>query len=407
MATRRLTPRGVAAAKTNQIQAEVWDDVVPGLALRVSRAGLKTYVVRYRANGTHRRMTIGRHPHLSLADARVAARKTLGEAQGGADPAQDRQIRRGKDTTFAALATEVLEAKATTTREATRRERQRIVDTELLPEWKTRPVASLTRRDVVQLVERIARRGAPVMANRVLATIKVIFATGLKRGFPTLEASPAQLVDPPAPEEARGRFLDRKELKVVWATLADEPPVPRSLFRLALLTAQRIGSVRAMRWADIDNADTWHIPASAFKGRRVHLVPLSAAARAVLEQLRPLTGGEEYVFPGRADGRAKHLNSSNTALRRVREESALSRWTAHDFRRTFRTWATRAQKPADKRDPAGLGVPPNVADAVLGHREASLGFDRYTAEPQTYLLSEKHEALGRWGRFVLAAAEAK
>jgi hypothetical protein len=52
------------------------------------------------------------------------------------------------------------------------------------------------------------------------------------------------------------------------------------------------------------------------------------------------------------------------------------------------------------KDPAGLGVAPHVADAVLGHREASLGFDRYTAEPERYLITEKREALTGWGQFV-------
>lgn len=405
MATVRLTPRGVAAFHTTRTQEEVWDDVVPGLCLRVGRGGSKTFLVRYRANGKHRRLTLGRHPNLGLADARTKARTILADAQAGEDPAQVRETLRGKDVTFGALAREVLAALATSTRERTIRERKRIVETELLPEWKARPVTSITRRDVVQLVERIARRGAPVMANHVLGCIKTIFSTGIKRGFPTLEASPAQLVDPPAREVPRGRFLDRAELGVIWRATALEGLVPRTLFRVALLTAQRGGSIKAMKWADIDASDVWHIPAADFKGKRVHLVPLSAEVRAELAPLREVTGGDEYVFPGRADGRTKHLNSANAALRRLRKRIKIDHWTVHDFRTAFRTAATRAATPEDPRDPAGLGILPMVADAVLGHREASLGFSRYTGEQERYMLSEKREALARWGAFVLAAAK--
>lgn len=406
MPTIRLTPRGIAALRTVEAQVEFWDDVVPGLALRVSRRGRKTYIVRYRAGGKHRRLALGRHPHLSLADARSKARAALADVQGGVDPALEQQLRRSTDASFATLAAEVLQAKAATTRRRTQLERDRILRAELLPAWGARPAASITRRDVVQLVERIALRGSPIMANRTLATIKVIFATGLKRGFPTLEASPAQLVEP-TDEPARRRYLDRQELRTVWGVLADEAPLSRVLFRLALLTAQRIGSLRALRWADIDTADVWHIPAADFKGRRPHLVPLSAEARAVLEELHPLTGGEEYVFPGRSGAYTPHRNSVTVALKRIRDASGLAPWTVHDFRTTFRTWATRAERPKDKRDPAGLGVVPHVADAVLGHKEASLGYDRYTSEPETYLLSEKREALARWGRFVLTATRAR
>jgi integrase len=403
MATLRLTPRGVAALKTERVQEEFWDDVVPGLAVRVGRGGSKTYIVRYRANGKHRRLKLGTHPHLTLADARDRAREKIAEAQGGADPALEVQGRRRTDSTFKALADEVLEAKDATTREKTRRERRRIVDTELVPAWGKRPAASITRRDVVQLVERIALRGAPVMAARTLGCIKVIFNDGLKRGFPTVEANPAHLVEPPQEEARRRRYLDRDELRVVWKATAWEAPLARVLFRLVLLTGQRVGSVMAMRWADIDAADVWRIPAESFKGKRPHWVPLSAEALAVLAELRDLTGDDEHVFPGRTDGTRPHLTSANKALQRIRARTEIPAWTIHDFRRTFRTHAVRKRRPEHKSDPAGLGVEPHVADAVLGHLEASLGFDRYTAEPERYLLSEKREALKRWGRFVAGA----
>lgn len=405
MPSLKLTPRGVASLSTDKVQEEFWDELVPGLALRVGRGGTRTWLIRYRANGKHRRLTIGRYPHLSLADAREKARAKLAAAQDGEDPAQDRQTRRSKDVTFGALADEVLEAKVETTRETTRRERRRIVDSELVPAWGDRPAASITRRDVVTLIDAIAKRGAPVMANRALGTVKVLFNEGLKRGFPTLEANPAALMDP-RPEGRRDRYLDRPEIKVVWDALALEAPLARAIFRLSLLTAQRIGSVCAMKWSDIDEADVWRIPAADFKGRRPHLVPLSAEALDALAEMRDLTGAMEYVFPGRGDGEEKpHIASTNKALQRIRARTKIPRWTAHDFRTTFRTHATRAERPAHKSDPAGLGVVPPAADAVLGHKEASLGFDRYTAEPERYLLAEKRDALARWGRFVAAAVK--
>jgi len=260
---------------------------------------------------------------------------------------------------------------------------------------------------VVQLVERIERRGAPVMANRVLAAIKVLFNEGLRRGFATLEANPAHLVQPPGEEGSRGRYLTRDEIRTLWEATEEEAPLMRTVFRFTLLTAARVGSVCALRWADIDEADVWRIPAPAFKGRRPHMVPLSTEALAVLDEMRALTGGDLYAFPGRTDGKAPHVVSTNRALQRIRKRTEIPQWTVHDFRTTFRTHATRAQTPDHASDPAGLGVAPHVADAVLGHKEASLGFDRYTAEPERYLLSEKREALARWGAFVAAVVGAE
>ena len=61
------------------------------------------------------------------------------------------------------------------TREATQRERKRILGKELAPTWGHRPAADITRREVVHLVEEIAKRGAPIVANRTLSLIRLIF----------------------------------------------------------------------------------------------------------------------------------------------------------------------------------------------------------------------------------------
>lgn len=379
---------------------EYWDTLVPGLAIRVGSTG-KTWTIRYRANEQQRRFKLGTYPKLSLADARARARAKLAEVEGGADPAQERESQRRKAITFADLAAEVLQAKRATTRESTRRNRQRIVDAELLPIWGKRPAASITRRDVVHLVECIAAR-APSQANQTLACINVIFNSGLERDFPTLEANPAHLMKP-LPTGGRDRFLERDEIRIVWEATAEETPVIRAVFRLALLTAQRIGSVCALRWDSIDQADIWRIPAPSFKGKRDHLVPLSSEALAVLAEISPISGGVEYAFPGRSDSSRSHITNTTNALDRIRKRTQIPSWVAHDFRASFRTHATRARDPEDSRDPAGLGVEPHVADLVLGHAERSLGYRAYTGNRERYMLSEKRQALKAWGAFVLEA----
>jgi integrase len=150
----------------------------------------------------------------------------------------------------------------------------------------------------------------------------------------------------------------------------------------------------------VDDADVWEIPAEVFKGKRPHLVPLATEALTVLEML-PRAG--EYVFPSRADADAPHMSSTGPALRRIRkrtDKQGVSHWVAHDFRTTFRTHATRPDSPDHPRDPAGLGIAPEIADAVLGHKEQSIGFTHYTGEPERYRLAEKRDALRRWGAWV-------
>ena len=412
MARQKLTAQGVKALATEKRQEDYWDALVPGLALRVSgTTGRKTWMIRYRANGKHRRLKIGTYPHMSLAEARTEARDKLVEAEAGEDPAAQPEVEdtgEGTDTSFRAMTVEVLKARARKgrhgepTRESTQQERQRIVDRHLLPAWGDREPGSITRREVVKLVEGIADDGAGVMANRVLALIHLLFNDAIRRGFLGVEHNPAHLVEPPGVEGGRDRYLGRDEFPALWKATQPENPLTRAAFRLTYLTAQRIGSVLAMRWPDIQvngSGHLWRIPADHFKGRRVHLVPLSTEAVAIVDKLREIQMDEEWVFPSRAGSKHPHLTNMGRALTRIRKRSRLDHWTLHDARTTFRTWAVRS--PED----GGLGVAAPVADAVLGHKEATLGFNRYTGDQERYLLSEKREALVKWGAWVRKAVE--
>ena len=407
----KLTDRGVKHLQTQLVQNDYWDTVTPGLALRVSSTGRKVWTVRYLANGKKRRLKLGVYPNMSLSDARDAARDALRDSHAGEDPAQERKDRREGRYTFGVMAEEVIEARAMRTRESTRRERRRLLDKEIIPVWGERELGTITRREVVRLVEAIARRGAPAVANRTLALVRLLFNDGLRRGFPNLEANPAHLVEPPGVEGGRDRYLNRKEIKIIWKALDEETPGVKGAFRLAMLTAQRIGAILAMRWDMIEENQTgtvWITPAADFKGKRPHLVPLSAESLEVLAALKELHvdhveegDGSEYVFPSRAATKKPHLaNLSGKSLSRVRGNTpTIPHWTLHDFRATFRTHAVRAEEDG------GLGLPSHVADAVLGHKEASLGFARYTGDRDRYMLSEKRDALRKWGAFVKAAVK--
>lgn len=398
-----LTHRTVQSLSTDKDREEFWDENLTGFGVRISgRTGKKTFVVRYRANGRRRRMSLGNFQRVSLAEAREEAKRVLAKSDLGEDPAAERES--DGDTTFKALADEVMEARGRKTRESTHKDRLRKLNQELLPAWGKRPVSTITRRDVVDLVEGIANRGAPVHANRVLSLIHLIFNDGIRRGFPTLEANPAHLVEPPGEENSRDRYLTREEIKAVWKALEEETPLTRTAFKLALLTAQRIGAICAMRW-DTVTGDVWRIPAEDFKGGREHWVPLSPEATEALEWVQQWSG-DTYVFPSRAGTKLPHIrNLSSNALQRIRKRTNIPHWVTHDFRTTFRTHAVRPRETVHDDDQKGLGVTSQVADAVLGHREATVGARHYTGDVARYLLSEKREALTRWGAFVRKAVE--
>ena len=103
MPTRRLTDQAVRSLRPDSGQVDYWDVNPKNFGVRVSPAGRKTFIVRYRNAGRYRRMSLGVYPTVSLTDARRHARQVLGEVANNDDPAQVRQDARHAPS-FEALA---------------------------------------------------------------------------------------------------------------------------------------------------------------------------------------------------------------------------------------------------------------------------------------------------------------
>ena len=77
-------------------QVDVYDSRIRGLAVRVSPMGTKAFVVWYRIGTNARRLTLGRFPTMSLAEARKRAQEALLQVADGKDPAAEKQRARAE-----------------------------------------------------------------------------------------------------------------------------------------------------------------------------------------------------------------------------------------------------------------------------------------------------------------------
>ena len=198
------------------------------------------------------------------------------------------------------------------------KEDTRILNTYLLPAWGRRKFQSITRSDVIRLLDEVKfKRGAPVMANRVKALASTIFNFASKKALvPETFANPCANVEQPTKEESRERVLNDDEIKALWKHLDTRAEPTASIYRLVLLTGQRPGEVKAMRWRDVDTENIWTIPATETKNKREHKVPLSSHALAVMEQLRPLTGDTEFVFAAPSGGHIQWLQKMSQRIQK-------------------------------------------------------------------------------------------
>jgi integrase len=384
----KLTARFVNALKPPETgQADYRDGALPGFGIRVSSGGRKAWIVVYRHHGRLRRLTLGVHPHMKLAEARTNARNALHAASKGGDPATVKREER-KAETFADLAKEYIEKHAKLKRSG--REDIRLLDgsphkkrtgkkphVPLVTRWGHYRVKDLTRRDVRTLLEEIVERGSPIMANRTLALIRKMFNFAIERDW--LGSNPCQMIKHPAPERQRDRVLTEDEIRAFWKALDGEQKMIAALFRLRLLTAQRGGELHGAKWHEIDLVSGWWtIPAERSKNKLAHRVPLSPQAVQILTELQK--AGGDWVFPS-THKKGKHINHAQKAIERIVERSGVQ-FRGHDLRRTAASLMV------------GAGVPRLVVSKILNHVETGVTavYDRHSYD------LEKRAALDLWDR---------
>src|SRR5258708_37629108 len=96
MPTRKLTDLFVERAKPPaRGRVEYFDAAFPGLALRITNNGGKSWCAFYRFHGRLRRFTIGRYPAIKPAQARLEAAAALERVRLGFDPAGGKRARPG------------------------------------------------------------------------------------------------------------------------------------------------------------------------------------------------------------------------------------------------------------------------------------------------------------------------
>jgi integrase len=384
-----LTQRAVDAAKPRAKRYGRPDGLIPGLQFIVQPSGFKSYALYARINGAQAKLQVGNASILTLAQARDQARQLLALIAQGQDPrTAKREALQPALETFATVARRFIERHA---KPHTRgwRTTERILACDALPRWGRRPIAAITRADVIALLDSIVDRGSPIMANRTLAVVRKLFSWCVERG--TLEHSPCERVKAPARENERDRTPSDAELARIWRA-ANELGYPfGSVIQLLILLGQRREEIAGMRWSELDNElALWTLPKERVKNRTAHVVPLPPAAREILRTI-PRFSGSDFVFTTTGTKPVSGFSKAKQCL-----DAAISpplpAWTLHDLRRSAASGMAR------------LGVSLPVVEKVLNH--VSGAFRGVAGIYQRHdFAQEKREALETWANHVLALVD--
>lgn len=354
MPRKNLTARFCETIKVDE-RTDYQDEMVRGLALRVSPNGVKSWSVRYirESDGSKQRITLGRFPAIQLEKARTQALKLVMAVAEGDDPSSDRKARR-EAMTVADLGAMFIDKYAKRNKK-TWAEDERILKVDVYPEIGRMKAMAVKRRDLLDIIEAKSEAGRIAQSRNVLATLRKMFNWAVDSDY--ISASPATGIKPRGKASKRDRVLSNEEIAEIWnvlpnAALSNET---RQIIQLLFLTGQRSGEVCGITRGELDfNTAMWIIPKERTKNGLAHTVPLNSLALDILN---------ENILPDREQineplfSRIGVPIESNAISKAVRLHLQIGgeRWTPHDIRRTVATGM------------AELGIQPHVVEAVLNH----------------------------------------
>jgi integrase len=145
---------------------------------------------------------------------------------------------------------------------------------DVLPVWNGRPITSVSKRDVIELLDGIIDRGAPGKARSVHAHLHRFFKWAVGREI--IPVSPMDGLECPVAANRRDRVLSDDELVKVWRA-ADAGPFG-DILKLLILTGARREEITQLRWSEIVG-DAISLPGERTKTGEARLIPLSPPGR--------------------------------------------------------------------------------------------------------------------------------
>ena len=325
-----------------------------GLYLIVRPSGRHWWRFRYRFDGMEKTISLGVYPDVGLSAARRkrdAARTLI--AEDGIDPSDNRKDEKAareiaKAGTFRAVAEEWLDSGCPGSQrtnsgpsEETIRQLRGRLDKYVFQRIGHKPMVDIKIADLRGVLAPISKRGKLETAHRVRSLCDRIwrYAIATERAERNIAADLQGTLAPVGYTGGFAAITDEKLFGGLLAAIDGYEGYPATLYalKLAPLVFVRPIELRAAEWSEIDIAkSTWSIPESRMKERRPHIVPLSKQAKAILKDLKLITGKGRYLFPSvRTNLRPMSDNTMNAALRRLGYTT--EQMTTHGFRKSAST----------------------------------------------------------------------
>ena len=393
-----LTVRRIEALQPKAKKYVVFDAARAGLVVEVTPGGSKSFYVQTRIgrgrDAQRKNIRVGSFPSTSLADARAAADRILGETRRGIDPTR---VVAGQGTLEAlidAYQADLVRRQAVRTKDVVSSLRRG------LKHLLRIPAGDLTRADIVDAIARVPTAGA---AGYLRKNVTPMLNYGVTAGLIAHNVMAGYRV----PRQTRAEKLaraDRKltlvgggEICLFWSAVEGVEPLYRDFLRICLLTGQRRNETASIRWTDIDGG-IWTVPAGLHKMGETLQVPLGEFAQKIINA-QPKRAGSPYVFSTRTGGTISNHSRRSIPVKRLMQDAVLSASDIYpdDAQRTKRSQqmgsiGPHALRRSYRTGLSDIGISEPIAELMIGHARSDL-VGRYD---KSELLDQRRDVQRQW-----------
>ncbi|WP_366145221.1 integrase arm-type DNA-binding domain-containing protein [Accumulibacter sp.] len=347
MTTNRLTVVAAQTATSGEKSLKKFYDG-DGMYLLVDRKGGKYWRMDYRFAEKRKTLALGTFPEVSLPAARKGRNQARERIRAGEDPCEIRKIAKltavhRAQNSFEAVAREWHKEFSPTWTAHSSWKNLRILEVNAFPWIGGRIIGEVTAPELLAILRRVKDRGLLDTAHRLRQTAGMVFRYGIVTGRCDRDISVDLKGALPSKQQTHLAAITDPEkfgalLRDLWAYSGAFSTC--CALKLSALFGLRPGELRALEWTEVgEDQRLIRIPFGKMKARRMHVVPLSDQALAILAELKPLTGSGKYCFPGLQNhDRPMSENTVNAALRRLGYDTQTDH-SAHGFRSSFSTMA--------------------------------------------------------------------
>jgi integrase len=389
----RLTDVALRNAKPSTRPVKLSDG--KGLYFEIRPTGAKLWRYRYRIAGKENVFALGEYPNVSLSEARDLRAEARTLVKQGIHPAHQRHtallVKKIENAnTFEAVANEWITKKKPNCTPYYIRQIERFLGRDVFPYIGKLPIRAITSAHLLEILQRVERRGAESVAINLRQWCSAIFryAVSTLRADGDPAAALKGAIHKPRTEHRKP--LSREQIAQFEKALEAYGGYRTTVIalRLMLLTFVRTKELREASWSelDLDRAE-WRIAATRMKMREAHIVPLSKQAVTLLRELHTLTGGRTYILPNHRDpNRCMTATTLNRALERMGlNGSNTIGFSAHGFRATASTMLNE------------LGCRSEVIERQLAHKDRNQVRASYN---QAEYFAERRAMMQQWADLI-------